>query len=82
MSVADLIGTLGVSTLLLAFVLNQRRVLSEHSRSFLAMNLGGAVLCATSAWLVRFMPFLVLETVWALVAGWGLLRWSPESQNE
>jgi hypothetical protein len=82
MSAADLIGTLGVSTLLLAFVLNQRRVLSEHSRAFLAMNLGGALLCACSAWLVRFMPFLVLETVWALVAGWGLLRWSPESQSE
>lgn len=81
MSVADLIGTIGVSLLLIAFVLNQRERLSEHSRGFLAMNLVGALLCATSAWMVKFYPFLVLETVWALVALWGLLRWSAQRQQ-
>ncbi|MFZ5638129.1 MAG: CBU_0592 family membrane protein [Pseudomonadota bacterium] len=81
MTASDLIGTLGVSILLIAFVLNQRRMLSEHSRTFLGMNLGGAVLCACSAWLVRFMPFVVLESVWAAVAGWGLLRWRPDAQD-
>lgn len=81
MSLSDLIGTLGVSVLLLAFVLNQRRRLSEHSREFLAMNLIGACLCAYSAWLVRFMPFVVLESVWALVAGVGLLRWRAEGET-
>lgn len=79
MTASDLIGTLGVSTLLVAFVLNQRRLLSEHSRTFLVMNMIGAVLCGWSAWLVHFMPFVVLEGVWAAVAGWGLLRWRPQS---
>ena len=81
MTTADLIGTAGVSMLLIAFVLNQRERLSEHSRSFLAMNLVGAALCATSALMVKFYPFLVLETVWALVALWGLLRWSAQRQR-
>lgn len=81
MSLGDLLGTLGVSILLLAFVLNQRRRLSEHSRPFLAMNLVGALLCACAAWLVKFYPFLVLESVWALVAGWGLSRWRPERED-
>ena len=81
MSLADIIGTVGVSMLLIAFVLNQRERLSEHSRGFLAMNLVGAALCATSAWMVKFYPFLVLETVWALVALWGLLRWSADRQH-
>jgi hypothetical protein len=81
MTVSDIIGTLGVSTLLIAFVLNQRRTISEHSRTFLAMNMVGAVLCSYSAWLVSFMPFVVLETVWALFAAWGLLRWSPATQD-
>jgi|688.fasta_scaffold1000923_1 hypothetical protein len=81
MSAGDLIGTVGVTTLLIAFVLNQQRKLSEHSRPFLVMNLIGAALCATSAWLVKFYPFLVLESVWAVVAGWGLLRWRPELQD-
>lgn len=81
MTTSDLIGTVGVSILLVAFVLNQRRTISEHSRAFLAMNLVGAVMCGYAAWLVRFMPFVVLENVWALVAAWGLLRWSPERQD-
>jgi hypothetical protein len=81
MTPSDLIGTLGVSILLIAFVLNQRRRLSEHSRAFLAMNLIGAALCAGSAWLVRFMPFVVLESVWAAVAAWGLLRWHADAQD-
>ena len=81
MTLSDALGTVGVSVLLLAFVLNQRRHLSEHSREFLAMNLIGACLCAYSAWLVRFMPFVALESVWALVAGWGLLRWRVEADT-
>jgi hypothetical protein len=80
-NVSDIIGTIGVTVLLIAFVLNQRRALSEHSRSFLGMNLIGAILCAVSAWLVKFYPFLVLESVWAVVAGWGLVRWRPELQD-
>ncbi|MEQ1512768.1 MAG: hypothetical protein ABL934_08835 [Lysobacteraceae bacterium] len=81
MTTSDFIGTIGVSILLIAFVLNQRRTISEHSRAFLAMNLIGALMCGYSAWLVHFMPFVVLENVWALVAAWGLLHWSPERQN-
>lgn len=81
MTVSDIIGTLGVSILLIAFVLNQRRTISEHSRAFLVMNMVGAVLCGYSAWLVSFMPFVVLEAVWALFAAWGLLRWSPATAD-
>ena len=75
MTASDLLATVGVTTLLIAFVLNQRGQLSERHPAFLAMNLVGAALCATSAWLVQFIPFVVLESVWSLVAGWGLWRW-------
>jgi uncharacterized protein YigE (DUF2233 family) len=81
MSTADFLGTVGVTMLLIAFVLNQRRTLSEHSRSFLGVNLIGAILCAVSAWMVKFYPFVALESVWAVVAGWGLFRWRPELQD-
>ena len=81
MTLSDFIGTIGVGMLLVAFVLNQRRAISEHSRPFLAMNLVGALMCGYSAWLVRFMPFVVLETVWAMVAAWGLARWSPATED-
>jgi hypothetical protein len=75
MTISDLLATLGVTTLLVAFVLNQRGRLSERHPAFLGMNLVGAALCAVSAWLVQFIPFVVLESVWGVVAGWGLWRW-------
>ncbi len=81
MRLGDLVGTIGVTMLLIAFVLNQRRMLSEHSRPFLTMNLLGAALCAWSSWLVEFYPFLVLESVWAMVAAWGLLQWRADMQD-
>ncbi len=81
MSTSDIVGSIGVSILLIAFVLNQQRKLSEHSRPFLAMNLFGALICAYSAWLVRLMPFVVLEIVWAIVASLGLMRWSAKNET-
>jgi hypothetical protein len=74
MSASDLLATVGVALLLIAFVLNQRGVLDEHTVVFLLLNCFGAALCAWAAWLVRFMPFVVLESVWSLVAGVGLWR--------
>ena len=38
MTLSDIIGTFGVSMLLIAFVLNQRRTISEHSRAFLSID--------------------------------------------
>jgi len=75
MSASDFIATIGVSILLVAFVLNQRVLLSEHSPWFLLMNMLGAALCGYAAWLVRFMPFVVLETIWSIFAAYGLLNW-------
>jgi hypothetical protein len=75
MSTSDLLATIGVSILLVAFVLNQRVLLSEHSPWFLSMNMLGAALCGYAAWLVQFMPFVVLETIWSIFAAYGLLNW-------
>jgi hypothetical protein len=72
MTQSDLLATVGVALLLIAFVLNQRAVLAEHTLAFLLLNCIGAALCAWAAWLVRFMPFVVLESVWSLVAAVGL----------
>jgi hypothetical protein len=81
MSTADYYATLGAPILLSAFVAKQRRWRSAHSPPFLAMNLRGAAICAYAAWMARFIPFLVLEAVWALVAGRAWLRSKREAQT-
>jgi hypothetical protein len=65
---ATLIGTLGVALLLISFLLNQVRLLRSDGYFYLGLNLVGAGLACYSSYLINFMPFVLLEGVWALVA--------------
>ena len=65
---ATLIGALGVALLLAAFLLNLLRLLRSEERPYLALNLVGASLACDASYLIGFMPFVVLEGVWAVVA--------------
>ena len=62
------IGSTGVTLLLVAFVLNLLKVMSPDGRLYSVLNLVGAGLACWSSWLIQFMPFVVLEGVWALAA--------------
>ena len=73
-SFATLLGSTGVAVLLAAFLLNLFKVLRSDGWTYLFLNLFGATLAGVSSWLIRFMPFVVLEGTWALVALAGLLR--------
>ena len=74
MSMADVIATIGVSTLLLAFILNTRNIVSPDNRWYNILNIIGAAMCGYSAYLISFYPFVILEAVWAAVAAIALLR--------
>lgn len=74
MDSATLIGSLGVTLLLVAFLLNVLRVMSAEGYAYTALNFVGAALACYSSWLIAFMPFVVLEGVWALVAAFALGR--------
>jgi hypothetical protein len=74
MSLADVIATIGVSTLLVAFILNTRNLVPPANRLYNILNIIGAGLCGYSAYLIGFYPFVILEAVWATVATIALLR--------
>jgi len=65
---ATWIGSAGVALLLIAFLLNLLKVLRADTHIYMALNLVGAGLACYSSYLIDFMPFVVLEGVWALVA--------------
>ena len=69
MSASDAIGSTGVALLLLAFFLNLFGWLATSERAYQGLNLVGAGLACWASWLIGFMPFVVLEGTWALVAG-------------
>ena len=74
MSAETLIGSAGVALLLLAFFLNLVRVLSTQSYPYTALNFAGASLAGYASYLIGFVPFVVLEGTWAVVAAVALMR--------
>jgi hypothetical protein len=74
MSPETMIGSLGVALLLLAFLLNLVRVLSTESYPYTALNFAGASLAGYASYLIGFVPFVILEGTWAVVAAVALGR--------
>jgi hypothetical protein len=66
MSSGDVIGTIGVTLLLIAFALNLANKWSATSVPYLLLNVIGAGLTCVSSYIIQFWPFVVLEGVWTL----------------
>lgn len=64
----------GALLILVAFAAAQFGWMSLESRVYLTLNLVGGAVLAWLAWDDRQWGFLLLETVWTLVSGWGLIR--------
>jgi hypothetical protein len=77
MSVSDSLGTVGVSLLLVAFLLILFKKIQVDSVSYILLNMVGAALCGVSAYLIYFYPFVVLEGVWVLVSLYALFKNVP-----
>lgn len=71
---SDLIGINGVAILLIAFFLNLVGWLKMDSRLYLFLNFIGAALACAASLIINYLPFVVLEGVWSLVALISLLR--------
>ena len=70
----QLVQILGSLLVLTAFAAAQRGALSTSSITYLALKLVGSVVLGVLAAHERQWGFLLLETVWALVSAWGVVR--------
>lgn len=68
------VGSIGVALLLVAFFLNLLGRLHRSSRIYHSMNAVGAGLSCYASFLIGFLPFVVLEGTWSVVACVALLR--------
>jgi hypothetical protein len=73
MTAADLYGSIGVSLILLAYFLNLFDKLQPEQAVYRWMNLIGAALAFYSSYLLRSMPFMILEATWAFVSLYALV---------
>ena len=68
-------GSLGVTILLLAFVLNMLKIIKTESLSYLLLNFIGAAIACFASWLIPYFPFVILEGVWAVVSLVSLVKY-------
>lgn len=71
---AVIVGSIGVGLLLLAFFLNLFKILMQDNKTYVIMNILGAGLACYTSILIGFIPFVILEGTWAIVAVIGLIK--------
>ncbi|MGN6556959.1 MAG: CBU_0592 family membrane protein [Solirubrobacterales bacterium] len=64
----------GALLILAAFAAVQFNRMRPDSRLYLTLNLLGSAILAVLAVLATQWGFVLLESVWAVVSGWGLAR--------
>jgi hypothetical protein len=74
MTPTDIIGFSGVFLLLLAFFLNLTSLLGKDAFWYLFLNLAGSGLACLASVFLHYLPFIILEGVWALVSVYALLK--------
>jgi hypothetical protein len=75
MSFSEIMGSLGVATLLLAFILNMLKIIKTESLSYLLLNFIGAGIACFASYLISYFPFVILEGVWAVVSLVSLVKY-------
>lgn len=68
MKISDIIASLGVVILLIAFLLNLYKKLPAESKTYALLNFIGAGTCGFASYMISFYPFVILEGIWAFVA--------------
>ena len=81
MNMNDIIGTIGVGMVLIAYFLNIFYLIIKDGIFFYSLNIvGGAISCYASI-LIQFWPFIILEGIWTLVSIAGLLKSIKKPQD-
>jgi len=72
----DWIGFIGVFQILLAYILNVAGKIKSNNLAFILLNsLGASMACAASI-LMEYVPFIILEGVWAIVSFVSLINYN------
>ena len=75
MNTIDWLGFIGVFLILLAYILNEIGKITNKSLSFILLNLIGASIACLASVLLNYMPFIILEGIWAFVSLNSLIKY-------
>jgi len=74
MTYNDIIGSIGVAMILIAYFLNTENLIPVNGKFFYVVNIIGAALACYASYLIAYWPFVILEGTWTLVSVYGLMR--------
>jgi len=75
MNYIDWFGFVGVVQILLAYFLNVTKKVSTNNLVFILLNLVGASFACLASILLNYVPFVVLEGIWAVVSFYSLIKY-------
>jgi hypothetical protein len=70
----DIIGTIGVGLILIAYFLNIFSFIEKDGKFYFLMNILGASLACYASLLINYKPFVILEATWAIVSIFGFMK--------
>ena len=81
MNYNDIIGSIGVGMILLAYFLNTFSLIPKDGYLFFSLNIIGAALACYASFLISYIPFVILEGTWTLVSIIGLASLYSKKQS-
>jgi hypothetical protein len=74
MNYNDVTGTIGVGLILTAYFLNIYSLIPKDGLLYFILNIIGACLACYASILIQYIPFIVLEGIWAIASVFGLVN--------
>jgi hypothetical protein len=68
MNFSEIMGSIGVTILLVAFLLNMLKIIPTEGLTYPLLNLVGAGIACFASWLIPYIPFVILEGAWSIVS--------------
>ena len=82
MNSIDWIGFLGVMLLLTAYFLSSFKIMKSNGLPYILLNGVGAATACFAAVLLHYVPFIILEGAWFIIAVVSLVKWSTRYESK
>lgn len=74
MSYNDIIGSIGVGIILIAYFLNIFSFIPKEGKFYFTLNIIGASIACYASILINYVPFIILEGTWGIVSFFALTQ--------
>ena len=81
MSYNDIIGSIGVLIILIAYFLNNFSIIKQNGNLYFFLNIIGASIACYTSYLINYIPFIILEGSWAIISVIGLIKTIKKPQE-